>query len=403
MPLILRKLKVRLRALLKWLLLVLPVRELGRIIFMRAFWRIRHLTTHFNKDLPAVGLVTPVYNNRQLVKDAIRSARAQSWANIEHFIVDDGSTDGSAEVLDRFAADYRRSTGPHKLYRGVATTVIHQPNAGPGAARNRGVAEALKRTEFGAQCKYLLFLDSDDLLPIHGVKRLVERAEQTGSPLVIGRLERVDGVRRFQRRDNMHVYATDRDQITIEDAPEVLSDANISAKLFRIDFWLENHLEFPEGVVFEDMPVVVRAYLNAPKFDIVSAPVNLWRVRPEGASITQRRTQLKSLADRMTAIERNIKMIQDAIGAKRCTKRVLESYLVRVISLDLQLFVVALGNTGQDYFDEFRLRAAGILEGLPKKPGRLQPVLTKTWCDWRFRALETKWLMPLPQRVFSKR
>jgi len=361
MPLILRKLKVRLRALIKWLLLVLPLRELGRIFFMRAFWRLRYLTTTLNKDIPTVGLITPVFNNRRLVKDAIRSARAQTWANIEHIIVDDGSTDGSAEVLDRFAADAASGIRPHKPMRAVGTTVIHQANAGPGAARNRGVAEALKRRPDGKECKYLLFLDSDDLLPIDGVKRLVERAEQTGSPLVIGRLERVDGVRRFQRRDNMHVYATDRNAISIDDAPEVLSDANISAKLFRVDFWRNNKLEFPEGVVFEDMPVVVGAYLNAPQFDIVSAPVNLWRVRPEGASITQRRTQLKSLSDRMTAIERNIKMIQLAIGAKRCSKHVLESYLVRVISLDLQLFVVSLAATGQDYFNEFKSRAAGIL------------------------------------------
>ena len=363
MPLILRKLKVRLRALLKWVLLVLPVREIGRIIFMRIFWRLRYLTTSLNKNIPTVGLVTPVYNNRNLVKDAIRSARAQSWANIEHFIVDDGSTDGSAEVLDRFAADSERGLGADKPVRAVGTTVIHQANAGPGAARNRGVAEALKLGSYGEPCKYLLFLDSDDLLPIDGVKRLVERAEQTGSPLVIGRLERIDGVRRFQRRDNMHVYAADRNEITIDDAPEVLSDANISAKLFRVDFWRDQKLEFPEGVVFEDMPVVVGAYLNAPKFDIVSSPVNLWRVRPEGASITQRRTQLKSLSDRMTAIERNIKMIQDAIGAKRCSERVLESYLARVISLDLQLYVISIGASDQEFFHEFQARAAGILAG----------------------------------------
>jgi CDP-glycerol glycerophosphotransferase len=361
MPLILRKLKVRLRALLKWLLLVLPVRELGRALFMRPFWRLRYLLAKLDQDAPAVALVTPVYNNRSLVKDAIRSARAQSWPNIKHFIVDDGSTDGSAEVLDRFAADYNRSIKSQKPSRAVATSVIHQKNAGPGAARNVGVAQALLPTDSGKACKYLLFLDSDDLLPIDGVRRLVERAEQTGSPLVIGRLERIDGVRRFQRRDNMHVYATDRNGITIDDAPEVLSDANISAKLFRVDFWQKQKLEFEVGVVFEDMPVVVSAYLNAPQFDIVSRAVNLWRVRPEGQSITQRRTQLKSLADRLTAIERNIKMLKDAASAGRCNPSVLASYLTRVISLDLQLFVVSIGETSQDYFDQFQVRAGGIL------------------------------------------
>jgi cellulose synthase/poly-beta-1,6-N-acetylglucosamine synthase-like glycosyltransferase len=238
-----RVLKHRARNFLKWVSLVTPLRPLGRILFMRPFWCLLHKLAKKDTQAPKVSIVMAVWNNRTMVGDAIRSARAQSWPNLQLIVVDDGSTDGTAELVDRFASS--------------SVNVIHQANAGPGAARNRGV------DEIGAS-DYLVFLDSDDLLPIHGVRRLVESAESSGSPLVIGKLERFDGIRRFDRRDNVAVYAHDRRAITIDDEPRVLSDANISGKLFRTDFWKSSNARFPEGVVYEDMPVVVGAYLSAP-------------------------------------------------------------------------------------------------------------------------------------------
>jgi CDP-glycerol glycerophosphotransferase len=335
-----RVLKHRARNFLKWVSLVTPLRPLGRILFMRPFWCLLHKLAKKDTQAPKVSIVMAVWNNRTMVGDAIRSARAQSWPNLQLIVVDDGSTDGTAELVDRFASS--------------SVNVIHQANAGPGAARNRGV------DEIGAS-DYLVFLDSDDLLPIHGVRRLVESAESSGSPLVIGKLERFDGIRRFDRRDNVAVYAHDRRAITIDDEPRVLSDANISGKLFRTDFWKSSNARFPEGVVYEDMHVVVGAYLSAPAFDIVSKCVNLWRVRGEGQSITQKKTEVKSLADRLTAIERIYDQLSQFEKAGRIGPRVRESYLERIISLDLQLFVVKFGDAGQDYFDMFAKRAKALL------------------------------------------
>lgn len=335
-----RKLKVRLRETVKWLLLVTPVRPLARIVFMRPFWWIRSKTIRVDQSLPKVSIVMPVWNNKSMVGDAIRSARAQSWPNIELLVTNDGSTDGTGKYIDRFASD--------------RVKIFHQKNAGPGAARNNGVDHI-------TDSKYLVFLDSDDLLPIHGVRRLIESAETSGSPFVIGRIERFDGVRRFQRRDNVFVYERDRQGITIDDEPGVLSDANISAKLFRMDFWNAQKLRFPEGVVYEDMTVVVAAYLSAPAFDIVSKCVNMWRVRGEGRSITQRRNEVRSLADRLTAIERIYDSVLKAEKANRISPVVRQSYLTRIISLDLQLFVVSVAAASEEFFEVFQKRAGLLL------------------------------------------
>jgi len=91
---------------------------------------------------PAVSVIIPTYNRRAMVREAIASVLAQHCADYELIVVDDGSTDGTAEELAEHAAAH----GYH---------LICAANRGVAAARNRGAAQA--RGEF------LAFLDSDDL------------------------------------------------------------------------------------------------------------------------------------------------------------------------------------------------------------------------------------------------
>ena len=90
--------------------------------------------------VPAVSVIVPLYNKAGFVARALRSALGQVGVPCEIIVVDDGSTDGGAAVAASFADPRVR--------------VIAQPNGGPGAARNRGIAEAA--------APYLAFLDADD-------------------------------------------------------------------------------------------------------------------------------------------------------------------------------------------------------------------------------------------------
>lgn len=89
---------------------------------------------------PWVSVVMPAYNARPYIEEAIRSVLNQDYANIELIVVDDGSKDGTPELAEQF---------------GNRVTVIRQKNAGPAAARNRGIGAA--RGEF------IAFLDADDV------------------------------------------------------------------------------------------------------------------------------------------------------------------------------------------------------------------------------------------------
>jgi glycosyltransferase involved in cell wall biosynthesis len=92
-----------------------------------------------DKD-PLVSVIIPVYNGERYLAEAIESVLTQPYRPIEVMVVDDGSTDGSAEVVKRYA--------PTVQY-------VFQSHSGAGAARNQGINLA--------QGDFLAFLDADDL------------------------------------------------------------------------------------------------------------------------------------------------------------------------------------------------------------------------------------------------
>jgi glycosyltransferase involved in cell wall biosynthesis len=89
-----------------------------------------------------VSTIIPVHNRAAMLRDAVASVVAQTYRPIEIVIVDDGSTDDTAGVADSLASD--------------EIIVIHQPNGGPGAAREAG--------RLRARGAFVQYLDSDDLL-----------------------------------------------------------------------------------------------------------------------------------------------------------------------------------------------------------------------------------------------
>lgn len=111
-----------------------------------------------------VSVLIPCFNAETFVGAALESVLAQSYAPIEIIVVDDGSTDGSAGVLDQFRA------------RGV--TVITQPNAGQCAAAN----EALS----AANGTYIKFFDADDLLDPEMIERQLRALDGRSDAVALG-------------------------------------------------------------------------------------------------------------------------------------------------------------------------------------------------------------------------
>ncbi|MEX1114064.1 MAG: glycosyltransferase family A protein [Akkermansiaceae bacterium] len=114
-----------------------------------------------------VSVVIPVFNGEKFLAEAIESVLAQKQPDIEILIVDDGSTDGTAAVAEKF---------------GDAVRLIRQPNRGVSAARNHGIRLA--------QAEVLAFLDADDLFtPDKFALQLPRLRNNPGIDVVIGQLK----------------------------------------------------------------------------------------------------------------------------------------------------------------------------------------------------------------------
>jgi glycosyltransferase involved in cell wall biosynthesis len=107
-----------------------------------------------------VSIIVPAYNAEKFLAATIQSVLAQSVADWELVVVNDGSTDQTGTIAEKFSRLDKR------------IRVVHQANAGVSAARNRGFAET--REDYD----YIMFLDSDDLLDADALEILLRALEQ---------------------------------------------------------------------------------------------------------------------------------------------------------------------------------------------------------------------------------
>jgi CDP-glycerol glycerophosphotransferase len=242
------------------------------------------------RDSPLLSVVIPVYNVERYIADCLESLLAQSYLSFEAILVDDGSTDRSVAIAERYAAEDPR------------LRFVHQANAGLGAARNRGVA--------AARGTYLTFLDPDDLLVPGAYETMMSTIARTGSDMVVGKLERYEAGRQNVTRLMKLNHSARREQITLSDMPLMLADVFAVNKVYRRRFWDEAGLTFPQGLRYEDQPTLTRAFVAARRFDVVPELVYLWRIRSDGSSITQRRHELSDLLDRIESKRMSTALVQ---------------------------------------------------------------------------------------------
>ncbi|MGW4793108.1 glycosyltransferase family 2 protein [Nonomuraea sp. NPDC004297] len=232
--------------------------------------------------IPLLSVVVPIYNVEPYLAECLKSLAGQSLADLEVVLVDDGSVDGSRRVAEDFAAMDDRFV------------LVGQRNLGPGPARNQGVRQARGR--------YLAFADGDDVVPPQAYELLVGKLAETGSDLACGAVRRlVDG---GLEESTLHEKVFRRPQLCthITDKQVLVRDRTVWNKVYRRAFWDRAGLAFPSGI-YEDVPVAMQAHVLATSADMLGEVVYHWRKREEGAnSITQRRSELPNLAERLTAI-----------------------------------------------------------------------------------------------------
>jgi CDP-glycerol glycerophosphotransferase len=272
-----------------------------------------------------VTVIVPGFDVAPYAAEALASLRRQSMTEWTAILIDDASTDATADVFAAAAADDPR----FRLVR-------HGEQRGLGAARNSGLD--LVRTPF------LAFLDADDVLTPGALERLTTLLDYTGSDFAAGAY-----VRLRPASDNAGGYeagavqpwvaaATDPERrgTTIDEHPEASGNIVAWSKVSRSAFWERAGLRFPEGRLYEDQIVAQQMYTRARSFDVVPDVVVQWRVRADGSSITQREAQLDVLVDCLDAMMSGLRILDSAghpAAARARTAQILRMDVPRLVSI----------------------------------------------------------------------
>jgi glycosyltransferase involved in cell wall biosynthesis len=188
---------------------------------------------------PLVSVVIPTRDRGQLLTEAVESCLDQTWTNLEIIVVDDGSTDGTAELIRE------------KLYCSWPRTrvqYVNQEQAGASAARNYGLE--LVRGD------YVQFLDSDDLLFPEKIEKQIEVLEQpkkfnAAFCYCYGTVGMEPGVTAGPSSSRLGFYATDPRVLIRELCSRIVHGMPTAAPLWRSTF-LKKHAGWREDISLGD-------------------------------------------------------------------------------------------------------------------------------------------------------
>ena len=214
---------------------------------------------------PKVSVIVPVYNTEPYLRQCLDSIANQTLREIEILCVDDGSTDGSKEILK----EYQRKDSRFIILE-------QQGRLGAGAARNEGLS--------AARGTYLSFLDSDDFFRPRMLELCADRMERDHSDVA------VYSAKQYNTRTGETVYLPWSLQAKYcpkhsPFSPAEMKDFLFNAfqnwpwnKMFRRDLIENNHIRFQEIARTNDAAFVLSTLASAKRISLVRKPLACYRI-----------------------------------------------------------------------------------------------------------------------------
>lgn len=291
---------------------------------------------------PDVSIVLITFNDAKRLPKALRSLTRQTLSSLEIIVVDDASTDNTADVVAKAAAADAR----------IRYVRLDQNSGGCSAPRNRGIVEAVGR--------WVMFCDSDDEYERHAAKNLLLAAEAADADLGCGVVERVDARsgKHVRWREDCHEAAVLE---SIDDRLALIYDTVSVNKIYRRSMLVEHGIRFPEGILYEDQLFTMEAFVRASRIAVIPQTVYFWNVdrASEELSITQRRREVRNVSSRM-AVNRLIDEFLNGHGSDSLRAAKAVKFLSHDLYLYLSVILDVDNATAQALVDELLPYAASI-------------------------------------------
>ncbi|WP_175550508.1 glycosyltransferase [Bacteroides luti] len=235
---------------------------------------------------PKVSVIMPVFNTEQYVNEALMSIINQTLKEIEIIVINDGSTDGSLEVISRIAENDNR------------VQIYSQENQGQSVARNLGISIA--------KGEYIYFMDSDDLLDLDALECCYNKCEAESLDFVFFDADIIC--------ENKEIsFSIDYHRTEIEEkvyyGAELLNEL-INKYLYRVAPWMnfirlsylhKIRLNFYPGIIHEDELFSAILYIEAERVGRINK--NYFKRRVRGNSTMTKQFSWKNIEGYFTVIE----------------------------------------------------------------------------------------------------
>ncbi|UMB60335.1 glycosyltransferase [Lutibacter sp. A80] len=202
-----------------------------------------------------LSVIVPVYNVEDYLHKCIDSIINQTFHHLEIILVNDGSTDTSAQICDNYAKKDTR------------IKVIHQSNAGVSVARNKGIEIAMG--------EYITFIDSDDFIEEDFIETLYTTSKKNNLDIVISNFHKEQEEIINERKSNFSTTKVfDRLEIQEKIIPFFLKEDGLNSccnKIYKADLIKNNAINFPIGITNgEDALFNLQCFNKATKVQFIN-------------------------------------------------------------------------------------------------------------------------------------
>ena len=216
-----------------------------------------------------LSIIIPVYNVEAYLEECLNSAVNQNIDNYEIIIVNDGSTDGSEDIIDKFTKNYS------------FIKKVNKENNGLGAARNTGIRLATG--------KYIGFIDSDDYIDENMLFNMIKRAEENNVDIIICDVEVFDDNDKKQKWYFNVKKKFYNKNMSNEDVLKLYLTDRIKGfawnKIYKRSLFTDNNVLYEEGVYYEDIYTTLRLLTYAKTINLIDEPY--YKYRQHYGSITR--------------------------------------------------------------------------------------------------------------------
>lgn len=210
--------------------------------------------------MPKVSIIMPVYQAEQFLENSINSVLEQNYKDYELLLINDGSTDHSGKLCDKYATQYENVWHIEKVNTGVSKT------------RNIGLLKA--------KGDYICFLDCDDSLQKHALSGLIPLAEKTNADMVFFDFEKIFDGHREAYTAELPSGVYEKDSLTEVFLKLYAANLvhNIGTTLYRKDMIKE--IKFDERYdILEDVRFCVQAFAKSKRIAYVKEPFYQYFIR----------------------------------------------------------------------------------------------------------------------------